>query len=664
MKKALFTVLILVLALPVAARQNLTIGVTTELTPSLLPYSNPLTEGRDENLLEVSALAVSETDKEMLRRIANVYRRHVLAIDAQVQGDLVQAENYINESFAAIQSLMDDFPEIQSNRRFTELYRSVMAEHSEFYGITEMRSETEGDIFAIRDELFSEADDWIAEGYRLPENLMINQTQVPLIQNQHVNRHLMYYTLRRPDVMERWLERSEYYFPMMRTIFEEEGVPLELIHLSMIESGLVPTARSWASAVGLWQFIRATGAVYGLEVNWWVDERRDPIKSTRAAARHLRDLYDVWGDWHLALAGYNLSPRGLRRAINAAGGVQDYWVAYPYLPRETRGYVPGYIAATMISMNPEEFGFQRNYGGEVYSFDVVEVDGLMPLEELAKAAGITVDEIRALNPELLRWATPPGDGYPLKIPTGTRNEFLAAYQEIPRDNRVHEVAMHTVSRGETLGFIAQRYGTSVRALFESNEGLSSTIHPGQRIVVPVAAGSSGQIAADRPTNQPTRSQPAAQQRTQVSAPANTSPLSYTVKSGDTIGHIAEWYDVRAWQIRQWNGTSNTIRVGQRLTIHVPQNRADFYSQINDLSFAQKQELQRRQRSGEDIYALRFNGSSAGSSDSNMISYTVRRNDTLGSIARNHGVRIQDIQSDNNLSGTRIYAGQTLKIRRR
>ena len=663
MKKAFFTVLILLVSLPMYARQTGSSGTQTELSPTLLPYSNPLTESRDETQLETSAVAVSEADKEMLRRIANVYRRHVLAIDAQIQGDLVQAESYINESFAAIQALMDDYPEIQGNRRFTELYRSVMAEHSEFYGISELSSETEGDIYSIRDELFSEQNDWIAEGYRLPENLTINQTQVPLIQNQHVNRHLMFYTLRRPEVMERWLERSEYYFPMMRTIFEEEGVPLELIHLSMIESGLVPTARSWASAMGLWQFMRATGAVYGLEVNWWVDERRDPIKSTRAAARHLRDLYEVWNDWHLALANYNLSPRGLRRAINAAGGVQDYWVAYPYLPRETRGYVPGYIAATMIAMNPEEFGFQRPQGGMVYSFDTVNVDGLMPLEELAKAAGISVEELRALNPELLRWATPPGDSYPLKIPTGTTTDFLAAYQEIPRENRVHEVAMHTVSRGETLGFIAQRYGTSVRALFESNEGLSSTIHPGQRIVVPVAAGAAGQIAADRPTNQPTRTQSAPQQRAQAAAPANTRPVSYTVKSGDTIGHIAEWYDVRAWQIRQWNGIGNTIRVGQRLTIHVPQNRADFYSQVNDLSFAQKQELQRRQRAGENIFALRFDGSSS-SGGSDMINYTVRRNDTLGSIARSHGVRVQDIQTDNNLSGTRIYAGQTLKIRRR
>jgi membrane-bound lytic murein transglycosylase D len=631
-----------------------------DIPVKLLPYSNPLTDTRQDEPREEIVAEQSELDKEILRRISDVYRIQVLAIDAQIQGDLVQAETYINQAFGSIQSLMDDYPEVQNNRRFAELYRTVMAEHSEFYGITEARSEVEGDVFEIQEELFSEQDDWIAEGYALPDNLTINQTEVPLIQNQHVNRHLMYYTLRRPDVMERWLERSEYYFPMMREIFEEEGVPQELIHLSMIESGLVPTARSWASAVGLWQFIRATGAVYGLEVNWWVDERRDPVKSTRAAAQHLRDLHDIWGDWYLSLANYNLSPRGLRRAIRAAGGVEDYWAAYPYLPRETRGYVPGYIAATMIAMNPDEFGFDTESDVTPYNFDVVEVDGLMPLEELAKAAGVTLQEIKDYNPELLRWATHPGGKYPLKIPTGIKEQFLAAYQEIPQNTRASEVAMHTVSSGETLGYIARRYGTSVRALYETNEGLSSTIHPGQRIVVPVAPGSQEQIASNRPTNSSSTSS-SRSSRQQVQAPANTSPATYTVKSGDTVGHVAEWFDVRAWQVRSWNGVGNTIRVGQRLTIHVPNQRRDYFSQIDDLTYAQKQELERRQRAGENIYSIRFEGSSTSPSDT--FRYTVRRNDTLGSIARRHGVSVAEIQRANNLSGTTIYAGQSLIIKR-
>src|SRR6056297_3520455 len=660
MKKIVLLLLLCMVASVVTAQENEIELKKIDISPVLLSYPNPLTESNEELNLEAAHNEAVEVDPEFLRRISDVYKIHVLSIDAQVQGDLVEAENYINESFAAIQALMDDYPEIQDNRRFAELYRSVLAEHSEFYGIDEVRSETEGDIFEIREELFSEKDDWIAEGYSLPENLTFNKTEVPLIQNQHVNRHLMYYTLRRPEVMERWLERSAYYFPMMREIFKDEGVPEELIHLSMIESGLVPTARSWASAVGMWQFIRATGRFYGLEVNWWIDERKDPIKATRAAAQHLRDLYEVWDDWHLALANYNLSPRGLRRGIRAAGGVEDYWAAYPYLPRETRGYVPGYIAATMIAMNPDEFGFDTDSEVTPYNFDVVEVDGLMPLEELAKAAGVTLQEIKDYNPELLRWATPPGGKYPLKIPTGIKEQFVAAYQEIPQDTRASEVAMHTVSSGETLGYIARRYGTSVRALYETNEGLSSTIHPGQRIVVPVAPGSQEQIASNRPTNSSSSSSRRSS-RQQVQAPANTSPATYTVKSGDTVGHVAEWFDVRAWQVRSWNGVGNTIRVGQRLTVHVPNQRRDYFYQIDDLTYAQKQELERRQRAGENIYSIRFEGSSTSPSDT--FRYTVRRNDTLGSIARRHGVSVAEIQRANNISGTTIYAGQSLIITR-
>lgn len=637
----------------------------------LLPYTNPLSQIEEAPAIEeeeVRFQPVDLDDREALERISAVYRTYLNAIESQVEGDPVETERHINDAVTSLHTLMEYYPEIQESRRFVELYRSVIIEYREFYNIEGPLNPVEGDIFEVREELFAELEEWEHGRFDMPENVNFDNTDVPLVQNQQVTRHLVYYTLRRPEVMERWLERSETYFPMMREIFEEEGVPLELIHLSMIESGLVPTARSWAAAVGLWQFIRATGAMYGLEVNWWIDERRDPVKSTRAAARHLRDLYNIWGDWHLALANYNISPRGLRRAINAAGGVEDYWVAYPFLPRETRGYVPGYIAATMVAMNPEKFGFQRNYGGEPWSYDVVEVGGLMPLDKLAEAAGMTTAELRRYNPELLRWATPPGDSYPLKIPSGIRQEFIAAYEEIPREERVENVVVHTVSSGENLGQIARRYGTSVAALFSTNENLSTTIHPGQRIAVPVAGGSMERIAADRPSNAPT-STPAAssQQRAQVQAPPNTTAVNYTVKSGDTVGHIAEWFDVRAMQIRGWNGIGNVIRAGQQLTIHVPSNRIDYYRQMDRLSFSEKQDLQRRQRQGENVYNLVADSgssseASSGSSGTRVTNYTVRPNDTLIGIANRFGVSVAEIQRMNNLRGTRIYAGQTLEIR--
>lgn len=590
-------------SLPQAQARTADVGQSGRGTDGMLPYPNPM-------LSKPAAASVNppasgwDPGRDLLGRISEIYKLQVATLEAQMAGDELSAEDHLIRAIGELQALLAEEPEVRTERRFAELYRSVMAEYKEFYGVEVSGARADGEVFSVLEELFREDDLLTAVEMDLPDGLQLGRTEVPLVQNSHVNRHLMYYTIRRPEVMQRWLERSTTYFPMMERIFKEENAPTELIHLSMIESGLVPTARSWASAVGLWQFIRATGAMYGLEVNWWVDERRDPEKATRAAARHLRDLYEIWGDWHLAMANYNISPRGLRRAINAAGGVEDYWTAYPYLPRETRGYVPGYIAATMIATNPEAFGFSPPRGGVPYEYDVAEVDGLMPLEALAAAAGVGAEELRALNPELLRWATPPGSGYPLKIPKGSRNAFLAAYEQIPKDERVSELAVHTVARGESLGLIASKYGTTIRSLYENNEGLTSLIRPGQRIFVPAAPGSMEKMAASVPTNQPTaRSSTRASQTRTVQPPSNTTGVVYSVKSNDTIGHIAEWYDVRAWQLRTWNGIGNTIRVGQRLTVYVPSQHAGFYSKINDLSFDQKQRIESRQANGESLADL-------------------------------------------------------------
>src|SRR5690625_24786 len=631
----------------------------------LLPYTNPLSQIRQiDNPEEPVMKSPGVKDRLLLKKNPNIYRIHLEVIDAHLADDPVRVERHIEEAVENMQLLIDDFPEVKDNVRFRELYRTIMTEYKTFYNITDEINPAEGEIFAIHEEILAEIEEWDTERFDMPESVRFEKTDVPLVQNQQVTRHLMSYTMRRPEVMDRWLERWEKYFPMMREIFAEEGVPQELIHLSMIESGLVPTARSWAAAVGLWQFIRATGAMYGLEVNYWIDERRDPLKSTRAAARHLKDLYNIWGDWHLAMANYNISPRGLRRAINAAGGVEDYWAAYPYLPRETRGYVPGFIAATMIALNPVEFGFQREYGNEPWSYEVVEVAGLMPLDRLAEAAGVTTQVLREYNPELLRWATPPGESYPLKIPAGITSEFLAAYAEIPVDDLAGDVTTHVVSRGENLGQIARKYGTSVNALFSTNENLSTTIHPGQTIMVPIASGSMERIAADRPSNAPSTSSSSSsrQTRQQVQAPANTTPVTYSVKSGDTVGHIAEWFDVQSWQIRAWNGIGNIIRAGQNLTVHVPSNRADFYRSLESLTFSQKQDLKRRQGQGENIYTLASSdGGPSSEGGGSRVTYTVKRNDTLIDIASSFGVSVAEIQRLNDLRGTRIYAGQTLEI---
>lgn len=624
----------------------------------LLPYNNPMENDQiiEKNELQPEIIELDNFQKDVISRVSEIYRIHILSLQAQVNDNPIKAETHINDAIDASQQLLDDYPEIRNDRRFAELSRIVVSEYRNFYGITEEENQPQGEIFAIQQE-FLENEITIPESFEFPSNANIKKTQVPLFQNAQVNRHLVYYTLKRPEVMEKWRERAEVYKPMMDGIFAEEGVPKELVYLAYIESGLNPTARSWASAVGMWQFIQATGRVYGLEVNWWVDERRDPEKATRAAARHLRDLYKIWGNWHLAIANYNISPRGLNRAIQRGGGVKDYWVAYPYLPRETRGYVPGFIATTMINMNPEEFGFQKSYGKKPYTYDIVEVDGLMPLDVLAASIEISTEELKKYNPELLRWATPPGNKYALKIPVGLKDNFLSAYKDLPKESSNQSITMHTVKSGESIGLIARKYGTTISGIFATNDNLSTTIFPGQILAVPLPAGSTGKLSSNRPSNQRNGTQTSRTKKTLVNIPSNSSAVTYKVKTGDTIGHIAEWYDVRAWQIRTWNGTGNTIKLGQNLKIYVPKNRHEFYKSVNKKSFKEKQNIEAKQRRGENVFAsLNFDVQSKNST------YTVRKNDTLGEIAENFDVSISKLRRLNNLSSSRIYVGQVLKIK--
>ena len=626
---------------------------TKPMPEVILPYENPIDQIRDQHRQAVAS-AREELDPETASRIADIYELHLKGMRAQLQNNLVEAEDYIMQALNELQDIMEDMPEVQSHRKFTELYRTVMAEYQDFYGIDEPLNEVYGDIFAVHQEMFRSDEEWFEGDYFvLPEDIQYSSTEVPLIRNQQVNNHIAYLTIRRPEVMQAWLERSHRYFPMMREIFEEEGVPEELIHLAMVESGLRSTARSHARAVGMWQFIYATGAAYGLERDWWVDERRDPIKATRAAARHLRDLHDFWGDWHMAMANYNVSTRRMRWAVQQAGGSKDYWDIFPYLPRETRGYVPGFIAATMIAMNPEEFGFDIETEVEPYEFKVAEVEGSIDLSKLAEAAGITTQKLREYNPELLRWATPPGsEPYPLKLPVGTKEKFVENYEQIPDEDRQGDMIVHTVSSGESLGSIANRYGTSVGNIHQVNENLSNIIHPGQQIAIPVRESTASAIRADEPSGARTaQTRQTSQPSQQSSQPANTTAVQYTVRQGDTVGHIAEWFDTQAWRIRSWNNIGNTIRPGQSLTLYVPQNRADHYRRINDMSFAEKQEMARS--GGAQSVALEGSGDYG--------SYTVRTNDNLSIIANRFNTSVQELMNINNLNSSRIYVGQTLRV---
>lgn len=625
-----------------------------------LPYNNPIEPSKSDNIAQETPLPnLSSYQKKIIQNIANIYKIHVLALESQVSNDPLSAEKYINQSLSSIQKMLDDYPGIQSNRRFAELYRTVMTEYQEFYGISQPVNEEKGDIFAIRDQMFSEDNNWFNDDYFvLPDHIKESKSAVPLPINKQVKNHIAYLWIKHPEVMRRWLKRAQVYLPMMKRIFKQEGVPTDLVYMAMIESGLNPYARSRARAEGMWQFIRSTAKMYGLEVNWWVDERRDPVKSTRAAAEYLKDLHKLWGTWHLAIADYNVSPYRIRRAIRLSHGVKNYWKIYYYLPRETRGYVPSYIATTIIATHPKQFGFKTNYNEKPYSYDIVKIKGSVDLSILAKCAGITTDSLKNLNPELLRWATPPGkDPYPLKIPAGDKAQFLANYKKIPK-SKIHRVLVHTVRRGETLGHIAHHYGTTVRALFAANKNLSRIIYPGQKIAIPLPPSSNVKISANEPSliNGNTRYTVPSRRsryRRRTRRPAHSARVYYTVKKGDNIGYIAEWFHTYAWKIRAWNHTNNLIRVGEKLKIYVPASRKRYYERMNRLSFAAKQALVKKGNKSKVRLA----------NSGNYIKYTVKRNDNLSDIANAFNTSIHELKRINHLHSSRIYVGQTILIKK-
>ncbi|NNF59277.1 MAG: lytic transglycosylase domain-containing protein, partial [Rhodothermaceae bacterium] len=356
---------------------------------------------------------------------------------AQSQGDTTRAEGLLDVAMADLGTLMRQ-PGLMERPRIRELYRTLVTEHERYYGPLDTLVLPYGDIFALRAEMFvvlNELEDPLLEDVIRPTITPVG-TEVPMTMNRLVEQTISY-LLKQPDRhVNHWLSRAETYFPMVERIFAEEGVPDELKYLAMIESGLNPRARSWAQAAGMWQFIAATGRAYGLQVNTWVDERRDPEKATRAAARHLRDLYDRYGDWHIALSGYNCSPRCVKRAMNKAeaetGRKATFWSMYPYLPRETRNYVPMYIAAALVTSNPTAFGLPPVTPGPRYAYHYVPVYGSLPLATIAALTGTDEATIRALNPELRRSSLPLStDAYHLRIPMGTYEQFVEGYNALP-----------------------------------------------------------------------------------------------------------------------------------------------------------------------------------------------------------------------------------------
>ncbi len=385
-------------------------------------------------------------------------------------------------------------------------------------------------------------------------------SDIPLTLNSKVEYFLYYFQTRGKASFDRWLSRSSRYLPMMKEILKREGMPEDLVYVAMIESGFHLHARSWANAVGPWQFISDTGRRYSLRIDQWVDERKDPVKATTAAALYLKELYGMFkGDWYLAAAGYNAGENKILRAITMYN-TSDFWEISrgSYLKRETKEYVPKLLAAAIIAKDPARYGFSDVAYLPPLEYDVVTIPSRTDLELVARLTGTTYESIRELNPDLRHWCTPPNyPDYELKIPKGTKAQFERDYAQIPEEKRFTEKVLYTryqARRKDSLQGVARRFGTTPAIIAELN-GLSKKSRiAGRSLVVPVRQtvdfGSEGRSAT-------------------VSTPHKGNYARYyTIKKGDTLNGLARRFNVSTALLSAWNNLKGTmaLKPGRRIII--------------------------------------------------------------------------------------------------
>lgn len=475
--------------------------------------------------------------------------------------------------------------------------------------------------FAISSE--SEEDDYNNDSIEFQEEKVEVEESTPVGHdlpvewNWRVRKQMDYITQSTKGRFQDYLHRSGKYIDLMREIIKKNGLPEDLAYLPLIESGFNPKAYSWAHASGPWQFISSTGKKYGLNRNWWYDERRDFIKSTEAACDYLKFLYGLFGDWKLALAAYNGGEGRVGRAVKRQR-TSDFWQLD--LRKQTEDYVPRFMAAILVAKEPEKYGFSANYYPTL-KFETVEIKHCLDLKEVAKKLDEEVQILRELNPELLRDVTPPGlSRYQLRIPTGKKDLFWASYSDLSSKGATI-FAQHKIRRGETLSRIAGKYGTTATALAELN-GISSrkTLRAGQYLTVPIRTKGSANYSQASSIPQTSANK------------GNGAYFTYTVKREDSLHKLALRYGTSISAIRRANGFSSRRILYAGEKIRIP----------GSSGYAYKNPIDRLTE--------------------NLVIHIVRDGDTLWRIAQSYGATLTDLLNWNKLADAdEIRPGQRLKI---
>jgi membrane-bound lytic murein transglycosylase D len=406
---------------------------------------------------------------------------------------------------------------------------------------------------------------------------LANETTIPLTFNNHVKSFIELYANRRRQQSSRMLGLSYVYFPMFEEYLAKYNLPLELKYLAMVESALNPIAGSKAGAKGLWQFMRGTGSEYGLRVTTLVDDRYYPEKETDAACRYLKSLYSRYEDWFLVLAAYNSGPGTVNRAIVRAGGVKNYWAIWPYLPAETRGYVPAFIAVTYV-MNyaPEHNLYPMNPGLLMHGTDTVLVRDRVAFDQINECIGVPMVDLEFFNPQFTKRVVPGSKEkpYALRMPTKYTLRFAqledSIYSYVSRSEKAREIIeekveevsdsfVHVVKKGESLGSIARKYHVTVSKIKNWNHLKRETLHVGQRLTIYRSGSPMAQVSKNTKSS--------AKSNNNSKATKSSSVKTHTVKKGETLSSISRKYGCTVNDLKKWNNLKgNTVKVGQKLKI--------------------------------------------------------------------------------------------------